>query len=257
MRCGCFSRWIGEGDMIVLPMAGLSRRFTEAGYAQPKYMLQAGGRSLFAHAVSSFERYFATTPFLFIARDVQGTPDFVRREAAALGIAQAQVVTLAGETRGQAETVALGLRAAKVNAGEAVTVFNIDTMRAGFAFPEMPPGCAGFLEVFRGSGSNWSYVLPEAAGSDRVVRTTETEPISDLCCTGLYHFAEAGGFLEAFDRYAIEGAGRNGPGELYVAPVYNLIIAGGGDVRYTLIPREDVTFFGVPAEYEAFRARFA
>ena len=53
-------------------MAGLSRRFTEAGFDRPKYMLRAHGRSVFAHAVGSFAAHFGTLPFLFILRDVQG-----------------------------------------------------------------------------------------------------------------------------------------------------------------------------------------
>ena len=50
--------------MIVIPMAGMSRRFTEAGYTLPKYMLPAHQRSLFAHAVDSFRHYFKTEPLI-------------------------------------------------------------------------------------------------------------------------------------------------------------------------------------------------
>lgn len=49
--------------MIVIPMAGLSRRFAEAGYAQPKYMLPLPGGSVFAHAVGSFREYFDKNHF--------------------------------------------------------------------------------------------------------------------------------------------------------------------------------------------------
>jgi hypothetical protein len=38
--------------------------------------------------------------------------------------------------------------------------------------------------------------------------------------------------------------------ETYIAPIYNQLIAAGGDVRYSLIASEDVRFCGVPAEYE-------
>jgi 2-C-methyl-D-erythritol 4-phosphate cytidylyltransferase len=38
--------------VIVIPMAGQSGRFARAGYDVPKYMLDARGRSLFAHALS-------------------------------------------------------------------------------------------------------------------------------------------------------------------------------------------------------------
>src|ERR1700712_1024260 len=67
----CASPVHGNGSivMIVIPMAGNSRRFTEAGYDRPKFMLMLSGESLFAHSVRSFERYFAEEEFLFIARE--------------------------------------------------------------------------------------------------------------------------------------------------------------------------------------------
>ena len=66
--------------MIVIPMAGASRRFTEAGYDLPKYMLEAHGKSLFRHSVESFSDYFASEPFLFIARKIGPTAEFLEAE---------------------------------------------------------------------------------------------------------------------------------------------------------------------------------
>ena len=122
--------------MIVIPMAGLSRRFLDAGYSQPKYMLPLHGRSVFSHAVASFAAYFATEPFLFIARDIDDTVKFITAECAALGIRDATVATLTAPTAGQAETVELGLQQAGVAGATALTIFNIDTFRPGFLFPE-------------------------------------------------------------------------------------------------------------------------
>jgi hypothetical protein len=45
--------------MIIIPMSGLSRRFTEAGYHQPKYMLQAHGRSLRGAGIGAVRRGYA------------------------------------------------------------------------------------------------------------------------------------------------------------------------------------------------------
>src|SRR6476646_9211677 len=117
-------------------MAGLSQRFTAAGYDRPKYMLEAHGRSLFDHAVLSFRDYFDRLPFLFIARDVAGTADFVRARAGVLGIAEAQVAVLDQPTRGQAETVALCLGQANIDAATPLSIFNIDTFRPGFRYPD-------------------------------------------------------------------------------------------------------------------------
>ncbi|HYH18778.1 MAG TPA: glycosyltransferase family 2 protein [Azospirillum sp.] len=252
--------------MILIPMAGLSHRFTAAGYDRPKYMLEAHGESLFRHAVRSFAHYFDTLPFLFVVRDVAGTPAFVDSECRALGVRDARVVVLDAPTRGQAETVALGLRASGAgdngggdngggDGGDGpVTVFNIDTFRAGFRFPTGFDVTAtdGFLEVFEGDGANWSYVRPVAPGSDRVAETAEKRPISDLCCTGLYHFRSAARYLAAFDAEAALPPGRLQGGELYVAPLYNRLIADGADIRCSLIRRDAVIFCGVPEEYRAF-----
>ncbi|EDP5982441.1 capsular biosynthesis protein, partial [Campylobacter jejuni] len=38
--------------IIIFPMAGLSSRFTKAGYDKPKYMLDLKGNSVFFHAVN-------------------------------------------------------------------------------------------------------------------------------------------------------------------------------------------------------------
>lgn len=242
--------------MIVIPMAGLSRRFIEAGYNLPKYMLEAHGRTLFAHSVGSFSAYFTSLPFLFIARDVAGTADFIARECAALGISTAQTVVLNELTAGQAATVALGLARAAPPPATPITIFNIDTFRPAFRFPTEFDAAQvdGYLEVFSGTGSNWSYVRPATPDSNRVLQTTEKVPISDLCCTGLYHFRSAAQYLAAYADFANGGAEQIGLRELYVAPMYNLLIAAGADIRYDLIDPGQVTFCGVPTEYDAFLA---
>jgi hypothetical protein len=230
--------------VIVIPMAGRSQRFFDAGYDRPKFMLELSGRSVFAHAVASFEAAFADTPFLFIAAE-EAAP-FVRRAAAALGVAQFEVVSLASPTAGQAETVERGIEA--VGWSGPLTIFNIDTFRPGFAFPGEPLASAdGWLEVFKGSGANWSYVRPAPGPEPWALETAEKKPISDLCCTGLYHFARAADFRAALvaERAAPQAA------ELYVAPLYNHLIARGARVGWRLIEPAEVVFCGTPAEYEA------
>jgi hypothetical protein len=238
--------------MIVIPMAGLSSRFNAAGYKQPKFMLPLGGRTVFDHAVGSFGAYFAGVPFLFIVRGGAEVGDFVAESCAALGIKNLQIETLSGPTAGQAETVELGLKGAGVPGDTPITIFNIDTFRPGFRFPEQPwsKSAAGYLEVFRGAGSNWSYVRPAAYSSDRVIETAEKRPISNLCCTGLYHFARAQDFLASLvvERHEPSTA------ELYVAPLYNHLIREGMAVHYCLVSASEIVFCGVPSEYEAMLA---
>ncbi|MDB5868708.1 MAG: hypothetical protein JWP96_1040 [Polaromonas sp.] len=241
--------------MIVIPMAGNSRRFYEAGYTRPKYELPLGGESLFAKSVRSFEHYFATERFIIVCRADLGANEFVRNECERLGILRAEVVSLPGMTRGQAETVLLGMEECGYQNAESMVIFNIDTIRTGWRFPQACEFADGYLEVFRGEGEHWSFVEPAAAYTRRVCRTTEKERISELCSTGLYYFARAGDFAAAcrqaltdIDRFRARWA------EVYVAPLYNQLIADGKLVAYNCVDIEHVGFSGTPAEYQALLA---
>ncbi|MFO6423879.1 glycosyltransferase family 2 protein [Motilimonas sp. KMU-193] len=240
--------------MIVIPMAGLSSRFFKAGYEQPKYMLMAHDETLFAHAVKSFEAYFADEVFVFIVRDLYQTRAFVEQQAQLIGIKQLQIIELDAPTRGQAETVTLGLeQLGKVN--QPITIFNIDTFRPNFKMPDIQAQCDGYLEVFQGSGDNWSFAKPASASSTRVIETAEKRPISNLCSTGLYYFANSQDYLDAYYHYAALPPSQWDQGELYIAPLYNYLIAKGKAIHYHLINRDEVIFCGVPAEYDSFKQR--
>jgi hypothetical protein len=234
--------------MIVIPMAGRSQRFYDAGFTVPKFMLPLGGESVFAHAVGSFAAEFSRQSFLFIVAPGAANVAFVEAECARLGVAKVQVVALDAITAGQAETVAIGLHQAGVSDDEPITIFNIDTFRPGFEFPgDWFAGLDGWLEVFEGEGANWSYMKPAEGDLPLATETAEKRPISNLCCTGLYHFARAGDFRAALtaERTAPQAA------ELYVAPLYNHLISRGGKVGYSLIDPADVIFCGTPQEYQA------
>jgi hypothetical protein len=234
--------------MIVIPMAGLSQRFQDAGITTPKYMLDLHGRSVFARAVGSFEDYFGAEPFLFIAREQGDTAAFVSREAESLGIASFQTVVLPAPTRGQADTVAQGLSRARVSGAAPLTIFNIDTIRPNFSYPEAAwmAGADGYLEVMRGDDPGFSYVRSDPAADDqRVVATVEKVVISDLASTGLYYFRRADLFLDALAAHE----GNSATSEIYIAPLYNALIRRGVRVHYHRIDESDVLFCGTPAQY--------
>ena len=239
--------------MFIFPMAGVSRRFSEAGYTLPKYMLQAGGTSVFKHVLNGFRAHFDAEPFLFICRDVAGTVNFVKTECAALGIKNMQIVTLAETTRGQAETVQLGLERAGVDANTPITIFNIDTIHAGFQYPptDVMTKADGALEVFRGQGDAWSFARTKSDADMTVLETAEKRRISPLCSSGLYYFRSAKMFSDA---YAAE-LHKPQASELYIAPLYNHLIKLGLHVVAFEVSASALTPCGIPAEYEAFKLR--
>jgi hypothetical protein len=246
MHFACTLALLQKGciEMIVIPMLGRSSRFFTAGYSVPKYQLPLGGESVFAHSVRSFESQFHSTSFLFLVRSDHDARNFVAREIQRLGIKDYRIIEFAEETRGQAESVAIGI--AEYHDSVPLLIFNIDTIRHNFQWPQ-PDQCSdGFLEVFKAEGDGWSFVEPTAG--NKVARTTEKQRISDLCSNGLYSFAHAGDFRAAYCAYVAAGMHVNG--ELYIAPLYNFLIERGLDIRYRLISHQDIDHCGVPGDYE-------
>ena len=237
--------------MIVIPMAGMSRRFTDAGYDRPKYELELHGRTVFSHAVGSFAAYAQRESFLFIVRRDALASDFIARETQRLGLRDVRTIELPVPTLGQADTVRLGLEAANADDAAPLTIFNIDTFRPGFAYPsESWMNVAdGYLEVMHGSDPGFSYVLPKDRGSEqaRVAQTAEKRVISDLASTGLYWFRRTKDFLRAMQEP------QSAAGEIYVAPLFNKLLSEGADIRFKQVPVGDVIFCGTPQQYEALR----
>lgn len=230
-------------------MAGLSSRFTKAGYTLPKYMLYVKDKSLFYLAVSSFEKYFAICRFVFVVRDVFDTALFVKEECTLMGIKNFDIVTLSTPTRGQAETVLKGIEGAHIVPDEPILIFNIDTFRFGYTFPKDIEQWDGYLETFVGTGDNWSYAKTEDGTPDsKVVETAEKRPISQYCSTGMYYFKKAADFLGVYDKECAVPTSK----ELYVAPLYNYLIKQGKNIHISVIPRKAVLFCGVPKEYEEY-----
>ena len=223
---------------IIIPMCGLSSRFTKAGYTLPKYMLYANGKSLFRLAVESFKHYF-NEKFVFVCRDVYDTPRFIKEECKLIGITNYNVV-IAGETSGQAETVKISIEESHISGD--ILIFNIDTFRPEFKMPEF--NCDGFLECFEGSGSNWSYAKTNEYG--KVIETAEKREISNYCSDGIYYFKNASDFLDAYNNY-----NDSTQKERYVAPLYNYLVKNR-NIRVKLIDRCEVIFCGTPDEYTSY-----
>jgi NDP-sugar pyrophosphorylase family protein len=233
---------------IVISMAGLSSRFKREGYIVPKYMLYIGNKSLFNLSVSSFQNYFKSFSFKFIILDVFDTKTFIERECELLGIDKFEIIILDKPTKGQAETVYMGLKQMQISMESPFFIFNIDTFRDLFILPDDLDKLDGYLEVFEGEGANWSYAKTENVNSTKVVETAEKNEISNFCSTGLYFFKSFGLFEIAYLNYYFLSQIYNS-NELYIAPIYNYLIGQGNNIHINLIESQKVTFCGTPSEY--------
>lgn len=239
--------------MIVIPMAGASSRFTKAGYPVKKYRLLAHGHTMFAWSLCSFHRRFNQEDILFICNAADRAAAFIHEECAKVGLTKYAIYELPHMTRGQAETVYLGLQQQTTDWHEPLMIFNIDTIRANATIPAHLFPMSGYIETFKGEGNAWSFVVP--GKMDTVLMTTEKVRVSDQCSTGLYYFASVGIFMELYENTMKSGVFERQWGERYICPMYNTLIEHGHIIKHHEISPTEIAFAGTPAEYEEFSSR--
>lgn len=236
---------------IVIPMAGRGSRFADVGVATPKPMIDVLGRPMYAWSTDSMPLAVAKRViFICLAEHLSACgleADIHER----YGHLDPVVVPLDHVTDGQACTVLLAER--WIDNDDHLVVYNSDTWcrtPLGRSLSTLPAKVDGLLGVFRAPGDRWSFARTDADG--RVVETAEKRRISDLACTGLYHFTRGRDFVR-HARQMIADDDRT-KGEFYVAPVYNRIIQDGGWIGIDLA--DEAAALGTPEDLAAFLAAY-
>jgi dTDP-glucose pyrophosphorylase len=229
--------------MIVIPMAGKSSRYYNAGYDKSKYELLLDGMTVFEHSISSFKKYFNQEKFLFIVRAAQNSREFIENNCRKIGIKSFSIIELENDTLGQADTVLQGLNGV---IDQPILIFNIDTFLKDYTKPSWIQQCDGYLEVFVGEGDHWSFIMPGQLNT--VIQTAEKIRISNYCSDGLYYFKSS----DMFKSLVLKNIKEQNfiKGELYIAPMYNKMISMNKVIKYALINIESIRFCGTPSEYE-------
>ncbi len=236
---------------VIITMAGFGRRFLDAGYALPKYRIEAHGQPLFFWSIVSLRQFIRDNArFNFVVRGADEASDFIQAEAAKLGIAHCTVIELDAPTDGQATTAMLA-RDHIADRTAPMLIYNIDT----FTHPDLlnPSDVrgAGWIPCFDAPGEGWSFAAADAHG--RVSEVREKVRISNHATIGLYWFDSFTRYEDSYTRHYADPANLE-KGERYVAPIYNRLISDGADVYVHDIPFNAAIPLGTPAEVERFLA---
>ena len=231
---------------IVVPMAGLGVRFANAGYTTPKPLIPVLGKPMYAWAVESLPLRDAQSLIFVLLRTQPGLAE-LKSDIQARFSKHAPVVLEVPElTAGQAVTV---LRARDYISNEApLLIHNADTgfeADPSWAQRALSSGADGALLVFSSNEPRWSYSREDENG--RVVEVREKIVISSWASTGTYWFRRGSDYVRLAD--ARLGRAERESGEFYVAPLYNDLIAEGGNVRNFPINR--LLCFGTPEDLAA------
>ena len=89
-----------------------------------------------------------------------------------------------------------------------------------------------FFPVFQAEGDNWSFAQTELH-TNRIIKITEKERISNNCSIGTYLFNSASDFLLDANQYIKEKKPNRNLGEYYIAPFLNYICSKGKIIKIT------------------------
>lgn len=235
---------------LVLCMAGLYRRFREAGYDRPKYLLDWQGGTILDRIIETMTTDGAYDILLLVAnsRDLAHR-DILGAHAAKANVAQHRIMFIE-DTGGQAETAFISAQQLiAMGAGNDPVVFhNIDTILEGRDHQMLVRGlefAEGHIDLMRAADPAYSYVALDAM--KLVTEIAEKRVISNHATTGLYGFQSPEFYVEAFQAAKPST-------EFYISDVYRALLDKSAFILGEYPPAGARTIIlGTPAEYEAAR----
>ena len=234
---------------IVITMAGIGKRFRDAGYDCPKYKIEAHGRSLFVWSMLSLRSFIqAGANFIFVVRREDNAIAFIRQECLVVGIVSAQIVEIEALTDGQATSAILGGEVLE-KTDDPFLVYNIDTFVHPSALPVSSVRGDGWVPCFPGKGDGWSFAVAKSDG--RITDLQEKVRISPHATIGLYWFSSFDLYRRTYNEYYSD-ISRMEKGEKYIAPMYRQMIQAGHEVFLHEVGFDEVIPLGTPAEVQTF-----
>jgi choline kinase len=224
--------------LIVLPLAGHSLRFKEAGIESPKWSLKIGNQSILTRAIQSIIKSCNPHEEIVLgclAHQINTLKVALNSELHR----KVSIVTLNQTTNGQAETVFRIIEKIEADASERLVIWCGDSAFSSDAF-SFALRDGNWMLVSKLSGDHWSFVR-EINGE--VVEVTEKVRISDHASLGLYSFDSLQDFLETSPLEI-----RDGYRESFVAPLYNSLIKKRKKVEMFSIDPSDYYPLGTPKE---------
>jgi dTDP-glucose pyrophosphorylase len=231
--------------MIVVPIAGESRRFIEAGFMGPKWAINIGNCSMLELAISSIMKIRSNDEDILVIvqqKDLKYLERILPNEILEI----TTICVLKAITRGQADSVIQGLGEISYPKSQRLIIWCGDSYISALD-PKLKNFKGNHLVLSKLEGNQWSFAQ---VSSGLVKKTTEKIKISEFASVGLYFFESIETFMNLNLNLDLQA------NETYIAPLYNQLIRAKNNVTYSIIKKEDFYSFGTPEELIQNASRF-
>lgn len=243
---------------LVIPMTGVSSRFTAAGYPKPKYLLDVDGQTVIEHVI---DMYAGWTDVLFICNDdALADASLGLRELLLGKVPTAEVVGVPTVRKGPAWAILQARdhiaqdRPVVVNYCDFTAVWDADGFAALLAGGEV----AGAIPCYTGFHPHMvhstSYAYVKLADDGSVVDIQEKQPWTDspmdeLASSGTYGFDSGARLLAAIEEQ-VRREDTLGD-EFYLSLTYRNLLDAGAVVRP--FPVAHFMQWGTPQDFEEYQ----
>lgn len=235
---------------IVVPMAGRGSRFADAGYTDPKPLIDVNGKHMIEVVINNLKPA-CEHRFIFVCQE-----DHVKAYQLESILSEVcehfEIVTINGITEGAAITV---LKARQLfDNDQPLMIANsdqwVDVDINDYLQDISQRKLDGSMMTMKASDNKWSYAKVNELGM--VSEVVEKVVISDEATVGIYNFSKGSDFCKFADFMVEQNIRSNG--EFYVAPVYTYMAEQGKNIGVFNIGEEGNGMYGlgIPADLSLF-----
>lgn len=202
---------------IIIPIAGSSSLFINAGYAYPKPLIEINGVPMIQRVIEDAGAISDPYQFIFIIRE-EDAMKFHLDNTLRLLAPTSEVIKIKKETKGGLCSVLMAID--RIDKEDSIVILNGDQI-LDVDYDDVlnhwkrENADAGII-TFKSVHPRWSYARIE---NNQVVQTAEKNPISNSAIVGYYYFSHAGTFFEA--AFQVIKNHVHLEGKYYISPVLN------------------------------------
>ncbi|MDP1842849.1 MAG: glycosyltransferase family 2 protein [Sediminibacterium sp.] len=234
---------------IIIPLAGPSELFSNAGYYYPKPLIEINGKIMIEHVLQNPTSIKEIHRFIFIITEEDATK-FHLDNVLKLLSQNCDVIKLKKPTKGGLCSTLMAID--KIDSNDSLLILNGDQIldidfNDIIKFWQVESVDVGLL-TFKSVHPRWSYARIE---NDSVVQTAEKNPISNNAIAGYYYFKNATDFFTASFESIKNDVQLDGM--FYIAPIINQYILRNQRVKSVSIEAKAYHSFYSPqmvSEYE-------
>lgn len=244
---------------IIIPMSGMSSRFTDVGYPVPKYLIEIDGKKVIEHIINLYPK---DSNFVFIINDKHKEETNIVNILTEL-LENKIIVAIPRHKKGPVFTVSEFENL--IDDDEQVIINYCDFSMywdyqhfKEFVDTSECDGCVvcytGFHPHMLGS-DNYAFCSCDLDDKNKIVEIREKQPFTDdkmseFASTGTYYFKKGSHIKKYFKQLMDEDI--NIKGEYYVSLVYNLLINDGLNNQIYEIPH--MLQWGTPFDLDVYNS---